>query len=85
MANLTRYNFASGGEYGSAGMRESSDGEYVKFADIKELLQTSPNNGSMPCRFFSREKISTGVNGRGETHYESVPWCNCEASQHAVP
>jgi len=49
MANLTRYNFASGGEYGSAGMRESANGEYVKLADIMELLQTAPNRQSAQC------------------------------------
>jgi hypothetical protein len=87
MANLTRYNLMFDKSPGPTlcEMVVDHNGTWVKFADVKELLQTSPNNGSMPCRFFSREKISTGINGRGETHYESVPWCNCEASQHAVP
>jgi len=41
----------------------------------------SDNNGSTPCRFFSRENIATA----GEGHYQSVPWCNHGPSQRAMP
>jgi hypothetical protein len=63
----------------------SQNGEWVKFDDIKEFLKTAPNNGSTPCCFFSREKIRTGVNENGQSHFESVPWCNHEATQRAIP
>ena len=46
---------------------------------------TSYNNGSTPCRFFSRDKVSTGKAADGGNMYQSVPWCNHEPSQRAVP
>jgi hypothetical protein len=46
---------------------------------------TSYNNGSTPCRFFSRDKVFTGQSADGGNMYQSVPWCNHEPSQRAVP
>ena len=43
-------------------------------------LGTSPNNGSTPCRFITRESIPLGGG-----HFQSVPFCNHEPSQRAVP
>jgi len=40
----------------------------------------SHNNSSTPCRFFRRELIRTG-----ENLYHSVPWCDHEPSQRAIP
>lgn len=47
---------------------------------VNEAQKTPTNNGSTPCQYFRREKIRTG-----ESHYHSVPWCNHEPSQRAVP
>ena len=52
-------------------------------AKVAEL--TSTNNGSTPCRFFSRDKVCTGKAADGGNMYQSVPWCNHEPSQRAVP
>jgi hypothetical protein len=46
---------------------------------------TSYNNGSTPCRFFSRDNVFTGQSADGGNMYQSVPWCNHEPSQRAVP
>ena len=50
-----------------------------------EARFTSHNNGSTPCQFFSRDKVSTGKAADGGNMYQSVPWCNHEPSQRAVP
>lgn len=49
------------------------------------LAQQTTNNGSTPCRFFSRDKVCTGKAADGGNMYQSVPWCNHEPSQRAVP
>lgn len=49
MANLTRYNLVEmrvGDRVVDKWMEEIGDGEYVKFDDIKELLNTSTNTQS---------------------------------------
>lgn len=49
--SLTRYNMVQDTcmytQYGV--MEQDDDGEYVKFSDVKELLQTHTNNASTPC------------------------------------
>jgi hypothetical protein len=53
---------------------------------FKSAAQGGPaNNGSTPCRFFSREKVHTGQAADGGNMYQSIPWCNHEPSQRAVP
>lgn len=49
---------------------------FWKTSDTKESANTSTNNTSTPCRFFSREKVQTGPD-----HYHEVPWCNHTPSQ----
>lgn len=49
------------------------------------LAQQTTNNGSTPCRFFSRDKVCTGKAADGRNMYQSVPWCNHEPSQRAIP
>jgi hypothetical protein len=50
MENLTRYSDQSGlGQ--EMDMLPDSEGEWVKFSDINELLQTSHNISVMPCRY----------------------------------
>lgn len=46
MINLTRYNWDSGHDIGGrgAGMHKCRNGRWVKFDDVKELLNTSTNN-----------------------------------------
>ena len=86
-ANLTRYDLEEirgCGEYDHV-MSEQADGEYVKFEDVVELLKQTNNNGSTPCRFFSRDKVFTGQSADGDNTYQSVPWCNHEPSQRAIP
>ena len=51
MENLTRYDLVDG-EYLSKEMSVSSSGEWVKFSDIKELLQTSHNKQSDVIAWF---------------------------------
>ena len=41
MSNLTRYRIVAPDDYGA---EEHPNGEYVKFDDIKELLNTAHNN-----------------------------------------
>jgi len=49
MSNLTRYNFWRDSIADCyCGMEEIADGEYVKFDDIKELLNTAHNSQSTP-------------------------------------
>jgi hypothetical protein len=59
----------------------------AKYGKLKTEVEkfTSTNNGSTPCRFFSREKLCAGQSNDGCTAYQSVPWCNHEPSQRAVP
>ena len=48
MSNLKRYtNFVD--EFGKTIVLESQVGEFVKFDDVKELLQTATNKQSTPC------------------------------------
>ena len=50
MANLKRYNFGVN-NYPKLGIKimECEDGQYVKFEDIKELLNTSTNSTKTKC------------------------------------
>lgn len=56
-----------------------------KISYTKESQKPAHNNGSTPCRFFSRDKVFTGQSADGGSTYQSVPWCNHEPSQRAVP
>ena len=80
MKNLNRYYFHKDGMRMDMAQNPNQRGEWVKFSDIKDILKPTTNNGSMPCQYFRREKICIG-----ENHYHSVPWCNHEPSQRAVP
>jgi hypothetical protein len=53
MVNLRRYSLDDFNAL-CARMVEDKDGEYVKFADVKKLLQTSNNKQSAPCPHFYR-------------------------------
>jgi len=48
MSNLKRY-YVGPGEFGGCIEEECSDGVWVKFDDIKELLNTAHNISVMPC------------------------------------
>jgi len=54
-------------------------------AKLVEENGSSHNNGSTPCRFFSRDKVCTGKAADGGDMYQSVPWCNHGPSQRAIP
>jgi DnaJ-class molecular chaperone len=64
MENLTRYSPAILNNNGvaEASMCPTNVGAYVKFSDIKELLQTSHNKPSAPC---------PNCNGRGVGSHNS--------------
>ena len=49
MENLLRFGERKN-KFGVTQMMCCTDGEYVKFSDIKELLQTATNKQSTPCR-----------------------------------
>lgn len=67
--------------------RSACDGVREAWQTLKAavLAQQTNNNGSTPCRFFSRDKVCTGKSADGGNMYQSVPWCNHEPSQRAVP
>ena len=50
MSNLTRYDHKSNGYNDYKEMVPSNDGAWVKFDDIKELLNSSHNTPIMPCK-----------------------------------
>lgn len=78
MANLNglqRYDLV-GGYYPT--MAEMKDGDYLKFGDVKELLNTTTNSAMVPC-----EKWSAG----GFSFAESCGWkfcpvCGVSLAQH---
>jgi len=55
MENLPRYNPCRCEESNGIGaMFSNPDGEYVKFSDVKELLQTAHNNARDAIAFLQR-------------------------------
>lgn len=66
----------------NSGILDLSVPEIIKLVEEKF---TPTNNGSTPCQFFSRDKVCIGKTADGVNMYQSVPWCNHEPSQCAVP
>jgi hypothetical protein len=62
MENLTRHDLSlrNDGHSVVAIMSPCSEGEWVKFSDIKELLQTSANMPSAPCQHDKVEVSDCG-------------------------
>ena len=58
MANLKRYN--CGNASGGMLFVESLDGEWVKFADVKEFLKPTTNKQSTPCPHAIMDQYEEG-------------------------
>ena len=72
MENLTRYKFNSPcvGSECECLMVPCEDGEYVKFSDIEELLQTSHNNRSDEIAWL--EKVASYPKSIGENFHVGI-------------
>ena len=83
MENLTRYSPAilinSG--VAEASMLSTNVGEFVKFSDIKELLQTSHNTGSPKLRENTIELLEAVSTIIGGTSVPSREELDCAADQ----
>ena len=76
MENLTRYSLLPHQVEGFGEMIlmcSKDDGEYVKFSDIKDLLQTSHNNARVEiCPHYIEERVD--LTGEG-TNFEVLSCC----------
>ena len=77
MANLKRYtNFVD--EFGKTIVLESNNGEWVKFDDIKELLNTSTNSAMTKCSCCEDDE---DINTYRDNDYKFCPYCGAALRQ----